>query len=101
MSPMPSSTRVCEGASEMSADPQLGLTDIASGQDLPSPGAGLLVAEADRATPAMRRPSGGGVRGRWRQFSSASKAGTVVFALLLLSGLLAPLISPDDPLAQN
>ena len=86
----------------MSADPKLGLTDIAGSDDeLPSPGAGLLVATADRVTPTAPRPAGGGVRARWRQFSPASKIGTIVFAIMLLAGLLAPLISPDDPLAQN
>jgi len=85
----------------MSADPELRLKDISPGGPLPSPGAGVLVAEAERVDPAPGLHKGGGVRARWRQFPTPSKVGTVVFFLLLIGGLIAPLISPDDPIAQN
>lgn len=87
----------------MSAEPQLDLTGRAeSGGELASPGAGMLDFAAERAGARGRREvSSKGLAARWRQFSLASKIGTVAFVLLLLSGIFAPLIAPYDPLAQN
>lgn len=69
-----------------------------------SAGAGGTSGDGDSTTPRSMGVASAATRvrsSRWSQFSLSAKIGLVVFFVLLLSGLLAPVLPLQDPLAQN